>query len=178
MSGVRRARSRAGAGARAGLVFGLVALLAACSSPAAPAPAEEKWFAGCAPAAGTGMELPCFTGGAATSVTGPAVVNLWASWCAPCRQELPAFQRLAESGKVTVLGVVTLDDRGRALDTAKDLGVRFPTLYDSAGRLQKSVGKSLLPVTLFVDAQGRVTHTYTGPALDDAALGTLVKEHL
>ncbi|MGY0231258.1 TlpA disulfide reductase family protein [Longispora urticae] len=154
---------------------------AACSSPAGPgepAAQEETWFAACAPATGAGMELPCFTGGAASTVTGPAVVNLWASWCAPCRQELPAFQRLADKDQVRVLGVVTLDDRARALDTAKDLKITFPMLYDSAGRLQKSVGRSLLPITLFVAADGRVTHTYTGPALDDAALGALVEEHL
>ncbi|MEV6523310.1 TlpA disulfide reductase family protein [Longispora sp. NPDC051575] len=150
----------------------------ACSAPAEPTTPEETWFAACAPASGAGMELPCFTGGAASTVTGPAVVNLWASWCAPCRQELPAFQRLAEKDQVKVLGVVTLDDRARALDTAKDLKITFPMLYDSAGKLQKSVGRSLLPITLFVAADGRVTHTYTGPALDDAALGALVEEHL
>ncbi|WP_018352229.1 TlpA disulfide reductase family protein [Longispora albida] len=143
-----------------------------------PAANEETWFKTCDPKSGSGTELPCFTGGAQSTIQGPAVVNLWASWCAPCRQELPAFQRLADQGKVKVIGVVTLDDRSRALSTAKDLGVTFPALYDPEGKVHKSTGKSFLPITLFVDRDGKTVHTYTGAALDDATLAKLVEEKL
>jgi hypothetical protein len=58
------------------------------------------------------------------------------------------------------------------------LGVRFPTLYDPDGKLQKSIGKQLLPVTLFIGKGGNVVHTYAGPPLDDVTLTKLVKEYL
>ncbi|MBA3490432.1 MAG: TlpA family protein disulfide reductase [Longispora sp.] len=160
----------------------VTALLGGCAARQRPPIAEEAWFEKCAPSDGVTakgvIELPCFTGGANATVTGPAVVNLWASWCGPCRQELPAFQRLADSGKVAVLGVVTLDDRARALDTAKDLDVRFANFYDPDGRVQKSTGKALLPITLFIDENGKIAHSYTGAPLDDATLGILVEEYV
>ena len=73
------------------------------------------------------LRLPCFTGGEPVgldAVRGPAVINLWASWCGPCRKELPAFQRLAgrTGGQLHVVGVDTRDDREAAQSLAADLG--------------------------------------------------------
>jgi thiol-disulfide isomerase/thioredoxin len=126
------------------------------------------------------ISVPCFTGGQPVKIDrlrGPLVVNFFASWCAPCREELPAFQRLADSGRVPVLGVATDDRRDAALSLAIDLGVRFPTLFDGTGEFRRARGVAALPLTLFVDAHGEVTG-YTGPALTDDALGTLVTQRL
>jgi len=151
--------------------------------PAASAPAAAR------PAASSGLPglptlaLPCFAGGAdvdLTAVRGPAVINLWASWCAPCRTELPAFQRLADrhAGEVHVVGVVSMDDRDAAVDLATDLRLRFPQLYDADGRLMRAVRRAALPVTLFVDRDGRVREVYNGRALDAPALDELAERHL
>lgn len=129
------------------------------------------------------VALPCFTGGQQVTVSairGPAVVNLWGSWCGPCREELPAFQRFAEraAGKVTVVGVDTRDTRAAASSLAGDLGVTFPNLFDPAEQLRAKIGVAALPATLFVDRDGRVRHLYNSTALDDATLATLAARHL
>lgn len=138
--------------------------------------------------AGPGRALPdlrlaCFTGGtevALREVRGPAVINLWASWCGPCRKELPAFQRLSEraAGQVHVIGVNTRDDRPRAVSVGEDFGVTFPSLVDTDQRLQRELAPNVLPITIFVDAGGRIRHQDVSGALDDAGLAELVRRHL
>ncbi|WP_173078104.1 TlpA family protein disulfide reductase [Phytohabitans rumicis] len=178
-------------------------LVAGCSGgggePAQPEAAPP--FADCAavttPPAGSGaaaatagdaqplpdVALPCFTGGETVSVRairGPAIVNLWGSWCPPCRDELPAFQRFADraAGKVTVIGVDTRDDRSAATSLATDAGLTYPNLYDPSEQLRIKLRVTALPATLFVDREGRVRHLYNSTALDDATLATLAARHL
>ncbi|MFI6759278.1 TlpA family protein disulfide reductase [Micromonospora sp. NPDC050417] len=127
--------------------------------------------------------LPCFTGGAdvpLSDVRGPAVINLWASWCPPCRKELPAFQRLAarSGGQLRVVGVDSRDDRDDARDLATEIGLTFPTLFDAGEKLRTGLAAPGLPATAFVDAQGRVRHLDVSGALDDATLTALVEQHL
>ncbi|NUS73409.1 MAG: TlpA family protein disulfide reductase [Corynebacteriales bacterium] len=110
----------------------------------------------------------------------PMVVNLWASWCPPCGKELPAFQRLSDDtqGKLVVLGVVTEDEVKGAVGAATDIGLTFPNVYDRSGELRRELGRTGLPVTVFVDAQGQVKHVYNGAPLADESLRALVREHL
>jgi thiol-disulfide isomerase/thioredoxin len=127
------------------------------------------------------LTLPCFTGGEPfqlADLRGPAVVNLWASWCGPCREELPVLQRYADraAGRVHVLGVVTEDRRSAAASLAEDLGVTFPALEDPDALLRVELGV-WLPATLFVDSAGRVQHVLQGP-LDEETLAGLVTERL
>ncbi|WP_422740852.1 TlpA family protein disulfide reductase [Micromonospora sp. WMMD729] len=129
------------------------------------------------------LTLPCFTGGAPVAlrdVAGPAVINVWASWCGPCRKELPAFQRLSErtAGRLQVVGVNTRDSRSGAQSIGEDFGVRFPVLVDQGDALQRELRRNAFPLTLFVDAAGRIRHVDATGALDDAQLSTLVREHL
>ncbi|MEU0551201.1 TlpA disulfide reductase family protein [Micromonospora sp. NPDC005979] len=144
--------------------------------------------AGATAAAVGGQELPaltlaCFTGGAPVAlrdVAGPAVINVWASWCGPCRKELPAFQRLSErtTGRLQVVGVNTRDSRSGAQSIGEDFGVRFPILVDQGDALQRELRRNAFPLTLFVDAGGRIRHIDATGALDDASLTTLVRQHL
>ncbi|MEU4551625.1 TlpA family protein disulfide reductase [Micromonospora violae] len=140
-----------------------------------------------APAAGGDalpeLTLSCFTGGAPVElreVAGPAVVNVWASWCPPCRKELPAFQRLSEraAGQLQVVGVNSRDSRSGAQSIGEDFGVRFPILVDQGEALQRELKRNAIPLTLFVDADGRVRHIDATGALDDAKLAKLVRQHL
>lgn len=129
------------------------------------------------------LALPCLDGSGTVQIrqlTGPAVINLWASWCDPCRQELPALQRYAQraNGRVAVLGVDTADTRDGASSIVEQLGLTFPNLYDPRSQLRNAMDGRPLPVTLFVDADGTVAHVYNARALDDAALDRLVREHL
>lgn len=128
------------------------------------------------------LTLPCVTGGepvALGRLAGPAVVNLWASWCEPCRDELPVLQRFADraAGRVHVVGVVTEDTRTRAVWLARDTGVTFPAVLDVEGRLRDRLPAVGLPVTLFVDIDGRIRHLHNAP-LDDGTLAALAAEHL
>jgi thiol-disulfide isomerase/thioredoxin len=128
------------------------------------------------------LTLPCFVGGTSVALRGlgqPAVINLWASWCEPCRTELPEFQRLADraNGKLAVLGVVTDDSRSAASSLAAELAITFPTMFDASSQLQHSVAP-VLPVTLFVDANGVVRHVDLSGALALSTLEDLVHQHL
>ncbi|GAA3736735.1 hypothetical protein GCM10022225_19330 [Plantactinospora mayteni] len=143
--------------------------------------------AGSAPGSGRSLpalSLPCFVGTGEVAVgelRGPAVLNLWASWCAPCRKELPAFQRLAERAgdRLRVVGVNSGDARSAAQSIGEDYGLEFPSLYDRDKKLLTGLGgRAVLPVTLFVDAEGRIRHRDETGALDDAELATLTQRHL
>jgi cytochrome c biogenesis protein CcmG, thiol:disulfide interchange protein DsbE len=124
------------------------------------------------------LRLPCFAGGeqiALRDVRGPAVINLWASWCGPCRTELPVMQRLADEagGRLTVLGVDTGDSREDGASFAAAAGVTMPTLFDADKKLLSAVGRITLPVTIFIDSAGRAVLHPT--PLDDGSLAEQVR---
>jgi cytochrome c biogenesis protein CcmG/thiol:disulfide interchange protein DsbE len=166
LSGRARASRRWFAG---GAVLVLALAAAACSGKGdddTPSP-----FADCAalvaPAAAgptqlPDLQLPCFTGGqkvALTAIKAPAVINFWASWCGPCRTELPVIQALATktAGKLTVLGVDTGDRREAGASFAAAKQVTMPNLFDSEQTLFAALAGQGLPMTVFVDATGRRT---------------------
>lgn len=129
------------------------------------------------------LTLPCLVGESTVEVgalRGPAVINLWASWCPPCLKELPVFQRFADQagGAVRVVGVNSGDDRDAAQSLGADFGLRFPSLFDRDKRLLRHAKRPLVPVTFFVDAEGRIRHEDQTGALDYAELTELVREHL
>ncbi|MFI7213712.1 TlpA family protein disulfide reductase [Micromonospora maritima] len=186
------------------LLLAAAGCTATAEEPAGPAPATRAErpspFADCAPltvapasaapvpAGAAGAELPdltlnCFTGGAPVrvrDVKGPAVINVWASWCGPCRKELPAFQRLSEraDGRFQVIGVNSRDSRGGAQSIGEDFGVAFPMLVDQGDAFQRALERNAFPLTVLVDADGRIRHVDATGALDDDRLAKLVRAHL
>jgi len=129
------------------------------------------------------LTLECLAGGGMVRLTElhrPAIINLWASWCGPCRTELPAFQSYAarHGAQVAVIGVDTGDTRTAGAALLQDVKVSFPSLFDPQGRLLSAVGRTALPVTLFVDAGGVLRYVYNSTALDEAGLARLAEIHL
>jgi cytochrome c biogenesis protein CcmG/thiol:disulfide interchange protein DsbE len=110
----------------------------------------------------------------------PTVVNLWGSWCAPCRDELPVMQQLADTAgdRVRVLGVISKDGLPQAASFAADAKVTFPSAVDGEGRLMAAAGLNALPVTYFLDAGGGVTFLQVGQVHSIAQLKSLVAAHL
>jgi cytochrome c biogenesis protein CcmG/thiol:disulfide interchange protein DsbE len=139
------------------------------------------------PAAG-GSDVPALAfecpGGGTLDLTRapgvPTVVNLWGSWCAPCREELPLMQELADGGadRVRVLGVISRDGEPQAESFADDAGITFPSAFDGDGELMAEFGLNALPYTFFLAADGTLTHSELGPIDSVAELEGLVAEHL
>jgi cytochrome c biogenesis protein CcmG, thiol:disulfide interchange protein DsbE len=126
------------------------------------------------------LTLPCFSGDDQVSLRalrGPAVINIWASWCGPCRTELPVMQAFADraQGRITVLGVDSGDQRDNGADFAADKGVRLPTLFDEKGALLSGLGRINLPVTVFLDSAGR-SYVHILP-LDARGLSEQARKH-
>jgi len=127
------------------------------------------------------LTLPCLGGGQdveLSSLRGPLVVNLWASWCVPCRAELPYFDRLDAAG-VPVLGVDFEDTQpDQALALAADAGVSYPSLADVEGTVRAPLRVVGMPTTLFVDRAGQVTATLAQEFTSYEQLVAAVGEHL
>ena len=128
--------------------------------------------------------LPCLGGGPDVELRAqapgrPTLVNVWASWCAPCAEEAPELVAFAEkaAGRVGVVGVLHQDDLGRGLAFSRDFGMRYPSLVDDDGDVLRAFPPGP-PVTLFLDAEGRVVHRRSGAFRDLAELEGLVAEHL
>jgi cytochrome oxidase Cu insertion factor (SCO1/SenC/PrrC family) len=131
------------------------------------------------PSAGGGGTAPAFTlaglaGGkvALADFQGsPVVVNFWASTCAPCRQEMPLIASQAASHQVKVLLVDERDGAGPAKAFLKSVGVSEATAFDPDGAVGRLYGVSVLPVTVFIRADGSIEGKYLGQT-DAAILST------
>jgi thiol-disulfide isomerase/thioredoxin len=147
----------------------------------------DAGVAACRPGTGRGqlpdVTLPCLGGGRSVDLStlrGPLVVNLFAQWCGPCRQELPYYQELHRRGRgvVRVVGVDYLDVRpDQALELVKDTGVTYPLLADPSGDLRSGLKVRGLPGIVFVKADGSVETQYR-VVRSYAELRTLVQDQL
>lgn len=103
------------------------------------------------------------------------MINFWATWCGPCRQEMPLLDDLyARYQRVgfSLLGVNIDDDSRRAMEMIEDLGVTFPVLFDSSKQVSKLYEVEAMPVTILVDREGVVRHVHHGykPGYEDKYL--------
>lgn len=99
----------------------------------------------------------------------PVVLNFWASWCEPCKQEAPDFARVARafSGRVAFLGVDILDGREDALAFVEDYGIPYPSVRDASGTVAEDFEVNGVPETIFIDAEGRVVGKHIGQISGD-----------
>jgi cytochrome c biogenesis protein CcmG/thiol:disulfide interchange protein DsbE len=106
------------------------------------------------------------------------VVNFWASWCPPCRQEArtleAAWRRFKDEGVVFV-GVNTLDDEASARAFVQEFGLTYPNGIDTGGRITVAYGVWGLPETFVIDRHGRITYKHVG-AIGAATLVAKLEE--
>lgn len=152
--------------------------VAVSSADSAAGSTQPSWVARpplppCPAAAAPDTQLPavslrCLGPGPALSLdrlpARPFVINLWASWCEPCRREAPrlAAAAAAAAGRVTFLGVDSDDDRDPALAFVHDFGINYAQLVDPNSYVLHRLSVPGLPVTLAVDATGRVVYRRIG----------------
>jgi cytochrome c biogenesis protein CcmG/thiol:disulfide interchange protein DsbE len=94
------------------------------------------------------------------------LVNFWASWCVPCRQESPALERFYDrhrADRFTVLGIDTRDLSGDGRDFVRKLRVTYPQLRDGDGTLAHDFGTTGVPENYLVDPQGKLALIRRGP---------------
>lgn len=119
------------------------------------------------------ITLPCLTGGPAVTLSElggrPTILNLWATWCGPCREEMPILQNGYEryGDRVEFVGVNTKDTPTEAAAFLEKVGVTYPQLFDVDGKLLSHVGIPGLPITLVLDTQGQVAQQHVGPLTRD-----------
>jgi thiol-disulfide isomerase/thioredoxin len=94
----------------------------------------------------------------------PLIINVWASWCGPCRAEMGSLQKLSARGgkQFNVIGISTDDYMDRAELFLKNTNTNFSNFIDSKLVLEHMLGAERLPLTLLVDAQGRVLAKFYG----------------
>ncbi len=131
------------------------------------------------------LTLDCLGGGAPVELarlTGaPMVINVWASWCRPCRKELPIMARAdaAFGDAVRFIGIDYFDgDPDRAIALAQASGVTYPQLSDPDQAIKSPLKVVALPQTIFVDAQGRMVATERKEFRSYADLTAAIERHL
>ena len=129
------------------------------------------------------LELVCVSTGDPVDLAafdGPVVVNVWAHWCEPCREELPLLVQAAQeyAGRVTFVGVVFADeDPSSAIDLARSTGVTYPQVADPSSSLRVPLSLRGLPTTVFL-VDGRVVGSQLTPYDDYGVLVADIAEHL
>jgi len=109
------------------------------------------------------------------------VVNLWGSWCPPCRKEMPVLKEVSESADsdVQFLGLLTQDTPASAKAFNDKIGIEYPSIVDDDGRGQLAFADSLpsqaIPTTWIIDADGRVAVRILDPELGARTLTELIE---
>jgi thiol-disulfide isomerase/thioredoxin len=170
---------------RRALAAVLLLLLTACSPSSSyvkgevvscKAISQDKSFTG-------GVTMDCLDrseGAQLGALRGPMVVNVWGSWCGPCKEEIPIFRSFYEKakGKVALVGVdveeANFDDGRRFVERN---GIVWPNLYDPDGRSREYFGLGV-PVTWFIAADGTVVGKKIGVVKNEIELITLTNKYL
>jgi peroxiredoxin len=93
------------------------------------------------------------------------MINFWATWCGPCRQEMPLLDELYNRYQrvgFNLLGVNIDDDSRRAMQMAEELGIDFPVLFDASKEVSRLYEVEAMPVTVLVDREGTVRYVHHG----------------
>ena len=127
------------------------------------------------------VELGSGESASLADIEGPAVVNLWATWCAPCRAEIPEFEEVhqARGDEVRFVGINIGEEAGPALAFIDEVGATYDQFSDPEGFVVTELQTTAMPVTIVIGADGLITKRHLGPlsaddlddAIDDAIAG-------
>ena len=129
------------------------------------------------------IELGCLDGSVGASVNalrGPIIINVWGSWCAPCKEEMPIFRSFyaKAKGKLQLVGV---DVEEASIKNGQKFvlknGITWPNLFDSDGSSRAYFGMGV-PVTWFIAADGSVAYKHIGVLKNEIELITLTSKYL
>ena len=130
-----------------------------------------------------GIELDCLdgtTGAQLGALKGPMILNVWGSWCGPCREEIPIFRSFYEKAKDKV-SLVGIDVEESSIEDGRKFvassGITWPNLYDADGRSEEYFGLGV-PVTWFIAADGSVAGKKIGAVKDENELIALTNKYL
>jgi thiol-disulfide isomerase/thioredoxin len=172
---------------RTSLVLAALLLLTGCSNGGA-SKAQESFIAGSGAAtqikADSRIDAPAISGmtlnGSTFTFTKGkvAVINVWASWCSPCRAEEPTLSALSRKySDVQFIGILTRDNPVNAEAFARKRGTPYPTLIDDSILIgfRKSLPANAIPTTVVIDREGRVAARISG-GVTVASLSQLIEE--
>jgi thiol-disulfide isomerase/thioredoxin len=141
----------------------------------------------CPAALGAGLPkltLACLSGGEDVALASgapgkPMLVNIWATWCRPCVEEVPLLLRFRERAgdRVAVVGVLHEDEQDQALEVARQYRMHYPSVVDPDGKVLRAFGSGP-PVTLLIDATGKVKQVKRGQFHSLDELRTAVSDAL
>ncbi len=105
-----------------------------------------------------------------SQIEGPAVVNLWATWCAPCRKEIPDFQAVHEARGDTVrfVGINIGQGADEIGEYLGEIGATYDQFIDEEGFVQTELAATSMPTTVVIDADGVIVTRHLGPMDQDA----------
>ncbi|MCX6438513.1 MAG: TlpA disulfide reductase family protein [Actinobacteria bacterium] len=168
---------------RVAIVF-VVLLLAGCSSPSEKIAGQ---VVSCESITSflnkTSIVLDCLDGSEGASINGikgPAIINVWGSWCGPCKEEIPILRSFYEKaqGKLALVGVdveeASIED-GRKF--VENYGITWPNLFDSDGKSRVYFGMGV-PVTWFIAADGSVAYKHIGVLKSEIELISMTSRYL
>lgn len=109
----------------------------------------------------------------------PVVVNVWASWCAPCRTEMSLLQAAADAyaGRAVLLGVASNDDPDEAQAFLTELGLTYPNVFDRSGEIRVALGLTAYPTTYVFDSAGSLRARVNG-GISEQRLAGLIEDVL
>ena len=161
-----------------------VLLLAGCSSPSEKIAGE---VVSCESILSSATEnsimLDCLDGTDGASINGikgPAIINVWGSWCGPCKEEMPILRSFYEKaqGKLALIGVnveeASIED-GR--EFVENYGITWPNLYDADGKSRAYFGMGV-PVTWFIATDGSVAYKHIGVIKNEIELISMTSKYL
>ncbi len=93
------------------------------------------------------------------------MLNFWASWCAPCRQEMPALEQIHKKYQplgFTLLGINVEENSNDAIKWLKGVSVSFPILFDNQSDVSELYGVSAMPTTIIIDRDGNIRYLHQG----------------
>ena len=110
----------------------------------------------------------------------PMIVNVWASWCPPCIEELPLLAQASRDlkGRADFIGINIEDDPTKALQLMQDFDISYPSVYDRAGDTRAPLNIPGPPVTYFVSPEGVIMGRWDGSIPNDQTFDALLLQYL